>query len=349
MRKPARKKIISLLLIQALFCPLIFCDEETDVQPRIMLEQVGVYQCGKQPKQVCFSPDGKLILLPLLDDTGIDVFSVEEKKITQRISPEDSEKCGFAEELFLPQLGSYFVSQMTTASVHEYTYPGFIFKRTIKTEGEWSKFISYCPQKNLLAVSNWLSNNISLIDYDTGKVLRKIKTGRAPRGMVFVEEGEKLLSLSFESGKIEKFEVDTGKRISEIKIDKAAMRHIVLSEDEKTAYVSDMYHRAVYEINLKDFKINRTVKVFNNPNTIALLKNRWLFVSCRGPNNKTDYTKRSPENGKIYVIDTNTMKTETTITGGNQPTGLSISPDGYLLCFSNFQDATLELWKITCD
>ena len=164
--------------------------------------------------------------------------------------------------------------------------------------------------------------------------------------MVFTDGGKYLISLSFESGKIEKFNTDTGKRLSEIKIEKAAMRHIVLSEDEKTAYVSDMFHRAVYEINLTEFKIKRTVKVFNNPNTIALLKNRWLFVSCRGPNNQSDYTKRSPVDGKIYVIDTSTMKTETTITGGNQPTGLALSPDGQLLCFSNFQDATIEVWSI---
>ncbi len=317
-----------------------------DEEPKIALEQVGVYECGRQPKQVCFSPDGKFILLPLLDDSGIDIFSVEEKKITGRITPPEAEKCGFAEEIFIPPLNAYFVSQMMTASIHEYTYPGFVFKRTIKSEGEWSKFIAWCPEKKLLAVSNWLSNNISLIDYESGKVVRKIKTGSAPRGMVFTSKGENIISLSFESGKIEKFNVETGKRISEIKIEKGAMRHIVISDDEKTAYASDMYHRAVYEIDLKEFKIKRTAKVFNNPNTIALLKNKWLFVSCRGPNNPSDYTKRSPVDGKIYVIDASTMKTETTITGGNQPTGLALSPDGKLLCFSNFQDATIEVWSI---
>ena len=75
-------------------------------------------------------------------------------------------------------------------------------------------------------------------------------------------------------------------------------------------------------------------------------KNRWLFVSSRGPNNKEDYTKRSPENGKIQIIDTQTMKVIQAFEGGNQPTGLDISPDGKYLCFSNFPDENIELYEI---
>ena len=35
-----------------------------------------------------------------------------------------------------------------------------------------------------------------------------------------------------------------------------------------------------------------------------------------------------------------------TFTGGNQPTGLALSPDGRHLCFSNFQDENLELYEV---
>ncbi|MBO4732683.1 MAG: YVTN family beta-propeller repeat-containing protein, partial [Spirochaetaceae bacterium] len=62
--------------------------------------------------------------------------------------------------------------------------------------------------------------------------------------------------------------------------------------------------------------------------------------------NKEDYTKRSPVNGKIQIIDTTTMQIVKTIEGGNQPTGLDISRDGTLLCFSNFQDANIEVYSI---
>ena len=329
-----------------LFCFLAVSIVSSLSSQQPVLTKVGKYKCGRQPKQVLFSPDSKYIIMPLLDDTGFDIFSVQEKKIIKRIQPPNSSKVGFAEGLFIPEKGVFLVSQMTTANIYEYTYPGFEYKRTIPTTGNWSKFIAFNSQDQLLAVSNWVSNDVSIIDYKTGECLRKITTGAAPRGLYFIENGKSIISLSFDAGLIEKFEVQSGKRLNFIKIDNAAMRHIVLNDTQTKAYVSDMYHRLVYEVDLTTFTITAKTQVFNNPNTIKLYKNRWLFVSSRGPNNKEDYTKRSPENGKIQVIDTQTMEVVISFEGGNQPTGLDISPDGKYLCFSNFQDENIELYEI---
>ena len=315
-------------------------------ETKIYLEKIGTFQCGEQPKQVLFSPDGKKIVLPLLDDQGFDVFDVSNGKMQSRICPPNSSQKGFAEGLFIPEKNAFFVSQMTTGLIYEYSATDFKFRREINTHGVWSKFIAWSPEKSLLAVSNWVSNDISLIDYETGTVVKKIKTASAPRGMIFVDEGENLISLSFEGGRIEKFSVSSGDLIDSIYVEKSAMRHVVVDSLFKTAYVSDMYHRNIFSIDLDSFEIKNKIRVFSNPNTIDLLDGRWLFVSSRGPNNPTDYTLRSPENGRITIIDTKTMTVALEIQGGNQPTGLDISPDGKILCFSNFQDANLELYKI---
>ena len=312
-----------------------------------VLKKIGTYKCGRQPKQVLFSPDNKYIIMPLLEDNGFDIFSVEEKKIIKRITPPDAKKQGFAEGLFIPEKNNFLVSQMTTANLYEYSYPDFKYIRTIPTEGNWSKFIAFSKEKQLLAVSNWISNDVSIIDYESGKCLKKLRTGSEPRGLYFINNGNTILSLSFGSGIIEKFDIDEGKRTDSIKIENAAMRHIVLNRAQTKAYVSDMYYRLIYEIDLITFKISRKTQVFNNPNTIDLYNDRWLFVSSRGPNNPADYTKRSPQNGKIQIIDTKTMQIVQSFEGGNQPTGLDVSPDGKYLCFSNFQDENIELYEIT--
>ena len=326
---------------------IINCVFSAAAQTVPVVTKIGSYTCGKQPKQVLFSPDDKYIIMPLLGDTGFDIFSLEEKKITKRITPPDSKQTGFAEGLFVPEKNAFFVSQMTTGNIHEYSYPGFEFKRTIYTGGEWSKVIVWSAERQLLAVSNWITNNISIIDYENGEVLRLIPTAAAPRGLFFVNNGKEIISLAFEGGKIQKFDVDTGKRLAEISIKSSAMRHIVVNDEGTKAFVSDMYFKTIYEVDLLTFTVAEKIKVFNNPNTIDLLDNRWLFVSCRGPNNPDDYTKRSPKNGKIYIIDTNDMTEVSNFEGGNQPTGLDISYDGRFLCFSNFQDKNIELYSIS--
>lgn len=314
-----------------------------------VLTKIGTYKCGRQPKQVLFSPDSKFVIMPLLDDDGFDIFSIEEKKIIKRINPPDSKEKGFAEGLFIPEKNVFLVSHMTTANLHEYSYPDFEYKRTIPTKGVWSKFIAYNDKKQILAVSNWVSSDISIIDYNTGDLIKQIKTGAAPRGIFFVNDGNSIISVSFDDGLIEKFDIESEERTKFIKIQNAAMRHIVLNRANTIAYVSDMYHRQVYKIDLMTFTIEDKVKVFNNPNTIDLLDYRWLFVSSRGPNNKWHYTNRSPENGKIQIIDTQTMEIVQVLEGGNQPTGLDVSNDGKYLCFSNFQDQNIELYQIEYD
>jgi len=318
--------------------------EKEELLP-FFLNKKGVYKCGRQPKQVIFSPDSKYIILPLLDDCGFEVFSVEENKIIKKVKCPEAAKKGFAEGLFIPQKSVFLVSQMTSGKLHEYSYPDFTFKRSIETEGTWSKFIAYSEEKNILAVSNWTSNNISIIDYESGKVNCKLSTKAAPRGIAFLAAGNELLSLAFDGGQIERFDVNTELCLDSIAVKKSSMRHVVIDSGETFAYISDMYNRKIYKLNLGLFKIVDKIEVFNNPNTIDLRDN-YLFVSCRGPNDPVNYTKRSPKNGKIYVIDCATMEVLFTFEGGNQPTGLDISPDKSLLCFSNFQDANIELYEI---
>lgn len=343
MLKKLRKVIICFLLLSLPF--FLFSQQNNS---SIKLEKVDVFSCGKQPKQVLFSPDGENIVLPLLDDYGFQVIKINNEKgeTPVFISPQNSKEKGFVEGLFIPEKKAFFISQMTTGSIYEYEYPGFTYRRTISTDGIWSKFIAWSNEKQIIAVSNWVSNDVSLIDYSTGKILRKLKTGAAPRGIIFLNEGNEILVLCFDGGEIQKFRTSDGVKISECKVDKAAMRHVVLNSQETIAYISDMYHFRVYEFNLNSFSIVKTWKVYNNPNTIALLNDTFLFVSSRGPNNPEDYTLRSPKNGEITIIDTTIGKVVNKIEGGNQPTGLAISPDGKYLCFSNFQDANIELYRI---
>lgn len=315
---------------------------------QIYAKQVGIFNCGSLPKQVIFSPDNKYIYFLILDGYGFEVFDIDTLRVIKKVdAPMNKELKGFAEGLFIKEKNTFLMSQMTTGLIYEYSYPENNFIRTIETKGIWSKFIAWSNVLQVIAISNWSSNDVSIVEYSTGRLIKRIPTAAAPRGLVFSNDGKYLYVTSFDGGKIQKFNTSDWKEENYIFKLNGAMRHIVKTKDDMKLYVSNMYHDEIYEIDSKEFKIINTFKVFDNPNTIELTPDdRYLYVSCRGKNAVETYLTRSPDNGKIVVIDLENKKIFYSIESGNQPTGLGLSADGNYLCFSNFRDNNFELYWI---
>ena len=83
------------------------------------------------------------------------------------------------------------------------------------------------------------------------------------------------------------------------------------------------------------------------PNTIDLSPDgRVLYVSNRGRNNPETYTRPGPEWGTVVVIDTTTGDYLDALSGGNQTTGLDVSPDGTMLAYSDFLDNRVTVYRI---
>lgn len=150
------------------------------------IKEIGIFDCGSLPKQVIFSPDDRYIYVILLGGLGYQVFDLDKLAVTDYIIPPDPKKqSGFPEGLFIKEKNVFWVSQMTTGNVYEYTFPGNKFIRTMSTEGLWSKFMAWSSRLQVAAVSNWESNDVSIIDYAKGSVIKKIKTAPSPRDLFF--------------------------------------------------------------------------------------------------------------------------------------------------------------------
>ena len=163
---------------------------------------------------------------------------------------------------------------------------------------------------------------------------------------MFTPDGRSLLIAYYGSGHVARVSAIDWSVVAFLPIG-GAPRHVVVDGQGLFAYVSDMLRRRVFVISLPDTSVASVVAVGPNPNTVTLSPDgSLLFVSCRGPNNPDGYELRSPQNGTIRVVSTESRETVTMIEGGNQPTGLALSPDGRYLAFSNFQDNTVELYRI---
>lgn len=311
------------------------------------LTKVREFKVLGKPKSVVFLDNDKFVV-NLLSGEKCQVFSLSDPSFVKDLTfPKIySQKRGFVEGLVIPRLGIFLISQMTTGCVHIFSLNRLSYVSTLCTEGTWSKVVAYAPRHNLIFVSNWVSKDVSVIELYNGTVLTKLKTCGIPRGL-YVSPNEKYLYVAiFSGGIIQKFSIKdfTLKKNIILVRGRGAQRHIV--GDGTRIYVSDMSNGKIHIVEISNDRVIASVKVGVNPNTIALHPAGFLFVSCRGPNSKKGYLFKGPRFGRIFVIDTKTLKVLNWIWGRNQPTGLAVSPDGRFLVFTDFFDKVVEIYKI---
>ena len=301
------------------------------------------FKTGPNPKQVAFSPDGKELWVSDLGGYGVEVFDpTTGKKLAQVKLGEH----GAVEVIFTRDGKTVYASQMETASVYEIDRVTRTVKRILKTGGTWTKVLALSPDEKTLYAANWVSNNVSEIDLTTGKLKRLIKTVTTPRGLYVTPDGQRLFVAGYDKGDIERITLATG--ASKVLLHTGgAMRHMVGDDANGLLYVDDMLYGEVYTVDLATESVRKLAKTDNEPNTIALSPDgKVLYVSNRGKNNPKSYYIPGPEWGSVLAIDTATGKILDAIVGGNQCTGLDVSPDGKLLAFSDFLDNKIRVYSI---
>ena len=314
-----------------------------------MLEQLAVIKTGMHPKSVEFTPDGKYMVSALLEGTGVDLISAESNTFVKKIEfPEKYAKLrNFVEVVFLPEKNEMWVSQMAANAVHVVDMKDFTYKMTIPTQGIWTKIIAFSNDHKLAFASNWESHDISVIDVEQHKVIKKIKVAGIPRGMAVTLDNKFVYVCIFSSGEMQKIDLSSLTIVKTLKFPKGAKRHIILDKKRNLFYVSDMYRGSIYVISPVDDKVIKEIPVDSKLNTAKLTPDgKYIFVSSRGPNNKESYLLKGPIFGKVFVIDTTTYEIKEWIWGRNQPTGLDISPDGKKMVFTNFLNDEIEVYRI---
>jgi DNA-binding beta-propeller fold protein YncE len=310
-----------------------------------------VIATGKQPKSVTFIDDSR-VAVALLEGPGIDIVDVYSGR-SQRIAPPPpyAARLGFVESLVLAERDELWVSQMTTGSIHVFSLSTLSYKTTIRSSGVWGKVLAYNPVLDRVFFSNWVSQDISVIDPDSYREERRVDCGAVPRGMAFSEDGRFMYLAQYEVqgkaiGRLLKVDVSSMAIVARLGVE-GSKRHIVTDAKRKLLYVSDMARDIIEVYDLRDDSLIASIAVGAKPNTIELSPDgRLLYVSCRGPNNPDKgYLYKGYEFGRVYVLDAETLSVREWWEGGNQPTGLDVAPDGRLVVFSDFLDARLRVYR----
>lgn len=294
------------------------------------------------PKGVSFLPNGEEIWVTSLTNkrVGVYVFDSLTGRRKKEIHLPDG---GGVEVIFNKEGDKAYVSQMETARIFEIDSINKEILRIFDTRSSWTKVLFLSSDEKRLYASNWVGDNVSEFNVETGKLLRNLPSVDTPRGL-YIDE-EELYIAGFGRGSLQKVNLETGS--SEIVFESGgALRHI--AGKEGILFISDMAKRKIWKLDTETGDLIDFAETENNPNTIVLSPdNKILFVSNRGENySSSNYNIPGPEWGSVLLFDSDSGELLDVILGGNQPTGLDVSPDGKTLVFSNFLDHNLEIYQI---
>lgn len=310
---------------------------------------------GKRPKSVFFTPDGRHLVVAPLSGQRLTVLDASSGAVVAEPAPplEWARHQGFVEAVFPPGRNEFWVSQMYTDRIHVFSLTDFSYLRTVPSGGSFPKVLLAHPDGRVF-VSNWLSRTVSVLSPDGELRLGRMSVAGIPRGLSLSPDGSTLYVANFESGTIELFDAYSYTRTKVLFDGTKGLpaggnkRHLVIDPRRNRLYASDMGRGSVFvydlatETLLAELVLGRTLKT----NTIALSPDgRWLYASTRGPNNPVDYEQKGPAFGELVVIDTDNLRVSERHWGGNQPTGLAVSPDGRAVVFTDFLDHRLEIYR----
>jgi YVTN family beta-propeller protein len=175
--------------------------------------------------------------------------------------------------------------------------------------GSVPKYLAITPDQEKLLVSNWSSGDVSIIDLNTEKEIKRISTGPAPRGIACDSASTFAYIAVMGSSKIIKVNLltyETETLVSGV----MNPRHLCI--DRNYLYASLNGEQAICRINLADKRMNK-LNVGKAPRSMVLSPiYHKLFVDCYN-------------DGKIAVIDLADFKLETTIKTNSYPIGICLN------------------------
>ena len=317
----------------------IFLDPEGQI-----LHALGTIDTLGAPKGVSVTPDGREAWTSILNGPpSIEIFDTATGKKTGEV---DIGEHGAVEVIFNEAGTLAYTSQMETAKCFEIDVATRKVLREFKTGSSWTKWVELSPDEKTLYASNWVGDDVSVIDLTTGALVRRIPVSDTPRGMYATNDGRYLYVAGFDSGDLERIDLETWS-VKKLFTNGGALRHIVADEERGVLYISDMAKDTIWIHDMATGKTTKFADVDHKPNTIDLTPDgKVLFVSCRGANNAVSYYMPGPEWGSILAFDTESGKPLDALIAGNQPTALDVSSDGTLLMFSDFLDNRLRMYQI---
>ena len=191
--------------------------------------------------------------------------------------------------------------------------------------GDSPTYIAVSPDGRLLFVTNFASDEISVIDSATYRTIEKFYGGYEPVGIAITPDADKLFVTNLAGGLVKVIDAKTYEIEDDIKVGDTPS-NITISPGGFQAFVTNYGRGKIGRIDIIDTSTHRVlgeVEVGVRPlaAVVSALEDR-LYVVCGGSND-------------LYIIDIASRKVITKLPVGQAPDALALSPDGNTLYVSN--------------
>ncbi len=122
--------------------------------------------------------------------------------------------------------------------------------------GSVPKYVAVSPDDKYVLTSNWSSGDISVVDVEKNKEVKRIRAGRFPRGIVVDSKSRYAYVTIMGASHILKIDLED---FSTSKIENVgrAPRHLCISSDDSVLYVSLNNEGKIAKINLNNYSIEK--------------------------------------------------------------------------------------------
>ena len=190
--------------------------------------------------------------------------------------------------------------------------------------GSVPKFVAATPNNNLVLVSNWCSWDLSVVDAEQNKEIKRIQLGRYPRGIVVDSASERAYvavmgSYDIASVNLNNFSVDWLKDVGQ------SPRHLNIAPDDKYLYSTLNGEGTIAKIDLSTDKVVKKISTGSQPRSMVISDDgKLLFVVNYGSNT-------------VSKVRTSDMKVLQTVNVNSSPIGITYDPqtrEVWVACYS---------------
>ncbi len=185
-----------------------------------------------------------------------------------------------------------------------------------------------------VAVSNWHSHSVSLIDGRRFKLEKNVKVSDVPRGLAFSLDGRTLYVAIMYGSYLEVIDTEKGLVTGRITGVGKAPRDLARDRDGRYLYVSANQSNTVCRVDLKSGRVVATVKVGRRPRSLCIdPEQRSLYVCCF-------------DDDQVYEIGLKDFKVARKLATGDMPVGLDVAANGDLW-IANQGDSTVTVHRLS--